>query len=342
MKVDNNVSLSDHSTMGLGGRAAYLVEISSKDELVEAVAFSKSKNLKVLMIGSGSNIVWRDSGFDGLVIVNNVLGYSEEKEGETSYIITAGAGEVWDSVVERTVNSDLSGIEALSLIPGKVGATPVQNVGAYGQEISDCLIHVEAYDNELNDFVKIPLAECGFGYRTSRFKTSDRGRFYITSITLRLSKTELNPPFYASLATYLEAHNITSYSPKDIREAVINIRNSKLPDPAKVKNTGSFFANPIVSVDQFEKLKEVNQALPSWPYGEGKVKLSAAWLIEQIGFKNYKDNDTGMATWPNHALVLVNENAKSTSDLLKFKQKIVDTVNDRFGIVLEQEPELLP
>lgn len=342
MNVNDSVSLADYSTMHLGGLAAHQVDIHSRMELVEALDWAKSQNLPVIMVGTGSNIVWRDEGFPGLLIVNKIERYEAYEEDEESVYLTVGAGENWDSVVARSVQAGLTGIEALSLVPGTAGATPVQNVGAYGQEISQTLATIEAYDTKISDFVTIPASECGFGYRMSRFKTIDRGRFYITAITLHLMKTNPTPPFYGALQTYLEAQKITQATPQIIRDAVISIRTSKLPDPAVVHNVGSFFANPIVNDEQFRYIADNFDPVPHWSVGTGSVKLSAAWLIEQAGFKDIHDQETGMATWPKQPLVLVNETAKSVADLLKFKQKIVDAVNQKFNIELQQEPEFLP
>jgi UDP-N-acetylmuramate dehydrogenase len=341
MQVSENVSLATHSTMGLGGQAAYLTDVHSPEEVAEAAAWASQRKLPLLMIGGGSNIVWKDVGFPGLVIVNKIPGY-ETTEGEDGVLVTAGSGELWDSVVERSVQAGLTGIEALSLVPGSTGATPIQNVGAYGQEISQTLVDVQAFDTREQKPVSIPAAECGFSYRDSRFKTGpDRGRFFITSIRLKLRKGNPTPPFYRVLEQYLEEHGITEYTPQIIREAVIAIRTSKLPDPAKVRNNGSFFANPIVSEAELNRLEQAFNDVPHWPARRG-VKLSAAWLITQAGFKDYHDPETGMATWPKQSLVLVNEAAHSTQDLLRFKQKIVDAVQTKFGITLRQEPELLP
>lgn len=342
MNVLQDASLSNYSTMRLGGVASYVAEVSSKEEVRTAVNWAKSYNLPIIMIGTGSNIVWRDEGFAGLLIVNNILHYEIYEEDETNSYVTIGAGEPWDSVVARTVSSGLTGIEALSLIPGKAGATPIQNVGAYGQEIANTLTTVEAYDSSIDDFVMIPAIDCAFGYRTSRFKTTDKGRFFITAITVHLTRGNPLPPFYASLATYLQTNKITSYTPAIIRNAVINIRNSKLPDPARFSNTGSFFANPIISDVRLIELIDLFPDIPHWSVDNGKVKLSAAWLIEKAGYKGMHDKDTGMVSWPTQPLVLVNESAKSTADLLAFKQKIVEEIKNKFGITLEQEPELLP
>lgn len=342
MKASEDVALSGYSTMGLGGRASYLAEVSSKDEIVKAVNWAKSYGLNCIMIGGGSNIIWKDEGFQGLVIVNQIKGYSVYDEDETNKYVTVGAGEVWDSVVERSVSQGLTGIEALSLIPGSAGATPIQNVGAYGQDISQTLTTVEAFDAQENKIVVIPASECQFGYRTSRFKTTDKNRYFITAITLHLMKANPSPPFYSSLAAYLESNHITSYTPQTIREGVIYIRSNKLPDPKRIRNTGSFFSNPIVPESLLIELTDKYSSVPHWPAGQGLIKLSAAWLIEQAGLKGVHDKETGMSTWPTQPLVLVNDEATSTVDLIKFRDKVIDTVKAKFGVTLEQEPELLP
>jgi UDP-N-acetylmuramate dehydrogenase len=342
MNILENVSLAGYSTMRLGGSAAYLVEVGSRTEVGEAITWATERSLPVIMIGGGSNIVWSDQGFNGLVIVDKILGYEVFEEDETNVYLTLGGGEPWDSVVERSVTAGLTGIEALSLIPGSTGATPIQNVGAYGQEISQTLTTVEAFDTQTGGFVTLAGSDCGFSYRNSRFKTGpDRGRFFITGITLHLRKGNPLPPFYGAVQSYFHAEGITEYTPAVLRKAVMDIRMAKLPDPALVSNTGSFFANPIVNDQQFFELRERFANIPHWA-AEGGTKLSAAWLIEQAGFKDFHDPDTGMATWPAQPLVLVNEKARSTADLLKFKQKITDTVKAKFGITLQQEPELLP
>jgi len=342
MYIQENIPLGGYSTMRLGGIAAYLTEISSRAELSQALAWAEAKTLPVIMIGQGSNIIWADAGFSGLVIVNKILRFDDFHEDEDNLYITVGAGEPWDSVVERTVAQGFSGLEFLSLIPGTAGATPIQNVGAYGQEISNLLVCVEAYDTSTKQFVTIPAADCGFGYRTSRFKTTDKGRFFITAITLHVIRQNPTPPFYKSLDQYLKEQGITQPTPGIIRQAVIAIRSSKLPDPAIVANTGSFFANPIISSRGFTRLQNDYPEISHWVLDDGRVKISAAWLVEQAGFKDVHDAETGMATWPKQAIVLVNEHAESTAHLLAFRQKIIDAVKQTFGITLEQEPELLP
>lgn len=341
MNLEKDVSLSNYSTMGLGGTADYLVKIQGEGQIKESMSWARENSQPVLMIGGGSNIIWKDEGFRGLVIVNQIKGFDFNSTDDMTYQVVIGAGEVWDEVVEKTTRIGLSGIEGLSLIPGLVGATPVQNVGAYGQEIADSLASVRAYDTSGNTFVELTNADCQFTYRSSFFKLNP-GRYFITSLTLTLSKTQMKPPFYPSLEKYISENAVTDFSPASIRNAVINIRKAKLPDPKTVKNCGSFFGNPIVPRAILDTIKAKYSDIPYWEVNNGDVKLSAAWLINQVGFNNYVDQETGMATWPKQALVFVNQKAKSTNDLLIFKNKVVSAVRDKFNVELTQEPELLP
>lgn len=340
MQILENVSLANYSTMRLGGLAAYSCEITSRADLLEALEWAEERLLPVQMIGGGSNIIWRDEGFQGLLIVNAIKRYEMFDQDEENTYLTVGGGEPWDSVVERSVQAGLSGIEALSLIPGTSGATPVQNVGAYGQDISQTLANLEAYDTESKEFVTLASYDCGFAYRSSRFKLNDKGRFFITAITLHLIRGNPLPPYYPAVSAYLGEHQLAA-SPANIRQAVIAIRSTKLPDPNAIGNTGSFFANPIINHELFLQLQTEYGQVPHWDTETG-VKVSGAWLIEQAGYKDFHDTVTGMATWGSQPLVLVNEHATSTAGLLNFKQTIVDAVITKFGICLEQEPELLP
>jgi UDP-N-acetylmuramate dehydrogenase len=342
LHIARNVSLQAYSTMRLGGTAAYAIGVTTREELQAAYQWAASLELLVLTIGSGSNIVWRQSGFPGLLVINKIMGFETRDNADGSCDVTIGAGENWDQTVARCVAAGLSGVEALSLVPGTAGATPVQNVGAYGQEIAQTLVSLEAFDTVTGSFITINGEDCGFSYRDSRFKSGDRGRYCITAITLRLRHSNPQPPFYAALQKYLDEHQITSFTPQVIRDAVIAIRSSKLPDPNRVANNGSFFANPIVDETTFQHLAAKHANMPHWPTADGRVKIPAAWLLEQAGFKDYHDSQTGMGTWPKQPLVLVNEHAATSDDLLTFKAKIVDTVHQKFGIRLEQEPELLP
>lgn len=342
MNIFQKISLKDYSTMRLGGTAQYLVEINNKKELVESIKWAKSEKLNMLMIGTGSNIIWRDEGYDGLILVNNIMGFETFDEDQEHLYVTIGAGEEWDFVVKRTVDLGYSGIESLSLIPGSTGSTPVQNVGAYGSEISNCLVSVEAFDLKANEFVVLKNDECDFSYRSSRFKTNDNGRFFITAITLKLNSKRTEPPYYAAVQKYFDDNKIDKITPRVIRDAVIAIREAKLPDPKIVPNTGSFFTNPIVDETTFKELIKNNPEVSYWEVDHNSYKLSAAWLIERAGFKAVNDPETGISTWPTQPLVLVNTSAKSTKDLLKFRDKIIKEVKSKFNVTLVQEPELLP
>jgi UDP-N-acetylmuramate dehydrogenase len=348
MFIQDNVPLGGYSTMRLGGPAAYLTEINELGEIAEAVTWAEAHQLPIMMIGGGSNIVWRDEGFPGLVLVNRLLGISDYELDEQTLYVTAQGGESWDDFVKHTVDKGYSGIEQLSLIPGTVGGAPVQNIGAYGRELSEALVTLEAYDLHEHRLVTLRASECAFGYRTSRFKTTDRGRFLITSLTVQVRKENPIPPYYQALTSYFQEHQITQITPQTMRDAVIAIRQAKLPDPTLVANCGSFFQNPIVPRETFQQLLQSVPELTTWPskcfweLPDGGYKLAAGALVEIAGYKGVHDEATGMATWDKQALVLVNEHARSTADLLAFRQKIIEGVAAKFGVTLEQEPELLP
>lgn len=339
MQIQTDVPLKDYSTMRLGGIAHALTTVTTKQEVVDAIAWAAERKLPVLVLGGGSNVIF-SKDYRGLVIINRIGGFevvSEDSEGAT---IDIGAGENWDEVVARTVAKGLHGIESLSAIPGTAGATPVQNVGAYGAEIADTLVGVEVYDMLEETFVTFSKTDCHFSYRNSIFKWPGHNRRYIiVGITLRLEKTVPRPPFYASLQHYLDDHNIVDYTPQTIREAVIAIRAKKLPDPSIIANTGSFFKNPQVSARKAEELFAEHPNLPRWPLKDGRYKLAAGWLIEHAGLRGYAAH--GLRTYEHHALVVVNDSAKSYDDLLAFKEEIIAAVDEKFGVTLEQEPELL-
>jgi len=342
MNFQQNLLLSNYSTMKLGGPASYLLEVQDQQTMINAIQEAQQHNQPIIMIGGGSNTIWRDEGFQGLVLVNRISGFKVISSDETGTYITIGAGEVWDRVVEKSTRMGLSGIECLSLIPGRAGATPIQNVGAYGQDISQTLVTVTAYDLNANQLVTLPASDCSFGYRKSRFNGVDRGRFFITDITLLLTKINLMPPLYPSLNEYLLKNSIQAHDPATLRQAVINIRKNKLPDPDVIPNCGSFFSNPSIDQSTLMALLENYPNMPNWPTENGAIKLSAAWLINQVGYQDYYDEETGIATYPSQSLVFINKTARSTADLLKFANKVKTAVKERFGVSLIQEPLLLP
>lgn len=340
--LKQNVLLKDYSTMRLGGPAKYLCEVQDYHDLATICDWAEDNDLPVMMIGAGSNIIWGDQGYPGVVIVNKIPGFDIQDQGEQQFII-AGAGEEWDSVVSRSVEAGLSGIEQLSLIPGTTGGMPVQNAGAYGKEIADVLVCVQAYDRKDRKMIVLPKNECGFDYRTSRFKGEDKGRFLITSITMSLTKKPPMPPYYSGVTDYLKAKNIPQQglTSKVLRDAIIDIRQVKLPDPKVVANCGSFFHNPVISMLELEEIRQNYPSIVYWQVGDDLAKISAGWLLEQLGLKGYHEPNTGMAIWDKQALVLVNEKATSTAQLIAFRDAIVKACQDRFGITLTQEPELI-
>ncbi len=338
MQIKTNVPLKDYSTMRLGGIAEALTTISSKEDLKDALEWAREHNKPTLMLGGGSNIIF-SNGYHGLVIINALHGFEVLTEDDESTLMRIGAGEVWDDIVARTVAQGLSGIEKLSAIPGTAGATPVQNVGAYGAEIADVLTELEAYDTTTKTFVTLSAADCKFTYRNSIFKSTKDRHYVITSITIRLSKRPPEPPFYEALQAYLDKHHVTEHSPAALRGAVVAIRAQKLPDPQIVANTGSFFKNPIVQRGKLTQLQQDYPEMPFYEMKDGSIKLLAGWLIDQTGLKGYRSH--GMKIYEKNALVFINESAKGYDDLAAFRQEIVGKVEQRFGVTLEQEPELI-
>lgn len=340
--LKQNVSLKNYSTMRLGGEAKYLCEVQDYHDIPKIIDWAETNRLPVKMIGDGSNIIWGDQGYEGIVIVNKIPGYEIQDQGEQQFIVV-GAGEEWDSVVARTVEAQLSGLEFLSLIPGTAGATPIQNVGAYGKEIADTLVCVQAYDKHEKKMVVIPKSDCGFDYRTSRFKDINKDRFFITSLTFTLSKKLPLPPFYPAITNYLQQNNIptTGITAQILRDTVIAIRTEKLPDPKVVANCGSFFHNPIITLMELEEIRSEFPGVTYWAVGDDQAKVSAAWLLEQLGLKGYHEPNTGMAIWDKQALVFVNEKAEKTAQLLAFRDAVIKAVQEKFNITLEQEPELI-
>jgi UDP-N-acetylmuramate dehydrogenase len=339
MKISENVCLAGLTTMRLGGQARYVVEITTKADLVKTIQLADAKKLPVFVLGGGSNVIAGDSGYNGIIILNRIAGFKQLRQNRQTATFQIGAGENWDSVVERLTAGGLSGVECLSAIPGVAGATPVQNVGAYGQEIADCLQQLEAYDTATNKFVILSHDDCRFSYRNSIFKNPATRHHVITSITLRLHKSNLVPPFYPALETYLKEHRVRDFSPSSIRAAIIAIRAGKLPPVDKIASAGSFFKNPITSKVAADKLLANFPDMPHWPINGDQQKLSAGWLIDQAGLKGFEHY--GFQIYPQNALVIVNRGAGNYGGLNKFRAEIIARVYDKFGVKLEQEPEEL-
>jgi UDP-N-acetylmuramate dehydrogenase len=336
MDIRTNIPLKNFTTMRLGGPARYFADAHTPADVQQLYHWAKSQNLPVFILGGGSNLIARDEGYAGLVIRMRVPGFEIKEDNSGSTTIKIGAGEIWDSVVERSVLMNLSGIEAMSAVPGTAGAAPVQNVGAYGQEIAETLISLEAYDTQTDTFVVLQNEDCEFSYRHSIFRGREQGRYVIVSITLALSKVQPKPPFYATLQAYLDEHNITFYTHQIIRDAVKAVRAEKLPDPTKIANSGSFFKNSIIESWQADELRTQFPDIKLFEMADGRMKVPSGWLIERAGLKGTLTQ--GIRVYDKNALVLVNESAQSYSDLVAAREHVIDTVRDTFRIIIEQEP----
>lgn len=332
-----NVLISELTTMRLGGKARYASEVFSLTDVKEAYDFATEKKVPVFILGDGSNTIGRDEGFPGLIIVNRLKGMEVVEETSDDVLVRAMGGENWDDFVGFCAERDYSGIEAMSAIPGTVGAAPVQNIGAYGQEIAQTIDNVEAYDTKTGEMVVIGRDEMKMGYRSTIFNTgADAGRYFITAVTLRLFNDEhLEPPFYNSLQEYLDEHKISDYSPLSIRQAVSAIRSEKLPDPTVEASAGSFFKN--IHLSDEEALAAREEGLKIYDKPNGDHVLNAGWLIEEAGLKG-KSLPGGFHISDKAALILINDSARSYKDLEKARSKIVQTVLDKFGFELLQEP----
>lgn len=336
MDVHTNIPLKNYTTMKLGGNARFMTNVSSVEQIDAVVKQAVAHSLPIFVLGGGSNTIVHDEGFAGMVVRNRIMGYDIIEDTPSYTVIRVGAGEDWDSVVKRSVEANLSGIEALSAIPGTAGAAPVQNIGAYGQEIADVLVAVDAYDIANQKSVVLSAEDCQFSYRSSIFRESAAGQYIITHITIRLEKTSPSPPFYAALDDYFTSHSITFFTPQVVRDAVMNIRFEKLPDPAQRPNSGSFFKNAVIEDWQYQELLKEYPDMPSYPMPDNHHKIPTGWLIEKVGLKGQLLH--GMRIHEKNALVLINESASSYADLDAARNEIRGTVRDTFRISIEQEP----
>lgn len=335
MQIRENVPIAELTTMRLGGPARYVVEVTTPSELQEAYDFAAQQNLPVWVMGSGANTIGRDEGFPGVIILNRLRGIEVIQQDNDTLILKGMAGEIWDDFVKYACELGYSGIEAMSAIPGTLGAAPVQNIGAYGQEIAQVIESVEAYDTATQKIITIPKAEMQLGYRHTRFNHgADAGRFIITAVTVKLHKQPLQPPFYNSLQRYVDEHQETDFSPLNIRRMVSEIRSDKLPDPKYIASAGSFFKN--IYLDKAAADQAELQKIPLWRDAKGGGKINAGWLIEQCGFKGKAMR--GVHVSDKAALVLINENAKSYADLAAARAEIIGAIAEKYGYALEQEP----
>lgn len=336
MDVMTNISLKQYTTMKLGGEARYMATADSASDVVSLYRNARKENLPIFVLGGGSNVITHDEVFEGIVLLNKIKGFEVISETDETTDVKIGAGEVWDEVVEKAIELGLQGVEAMSGIPGTAGAAPVQNVGAYGQEIADTLISLEAYDSKTDTIVTISANECDFSYRNSIFRDKEKGRYCILSITLRLNKTEPKPPYYASLQKYIDENDIREVNLSVIRVAVLNIRSEKLPDPAELPSAGSFFKNALVEKWKLEELQKEYSDIPNYAMSDGRYKIPTGWLIDKAGLRGYRSH--GMRVYEKNALVLVNDSATGYDDLAAIREEIMQIVFDKFGIKIEQEP----
>jgi len=323
------------NTFGFDVRARYGCLLESLDDLTQVLAEPRLAGLPRLVLGGGSNVVLRGD-FDGVVWLMRLRGRRLLREDDDAYYVEAAAGENWHELVAWTLQQGWPGLENLALIPGTVGAAPIQNIGAYGLELADRCASVSAFDLERGERVEFDAAACRFGYRDSFFKQQGRDRYVIVSVTLRLPKPWRSCADYADVRRELGGRGITSPKAQDIFDAVVAIRRAKLPDPAQIGNAGSFFKNPVVSAPTAAALAEREPQLVSYAQPDGRVKLAAGWLIDQCGWKGQTLGPAGVH--PRQALVLINHGGATGADVLTLAQQIRDSVRARFGVELEAEP----
>lgn len=340
MEIQENKPLNELNTFGINVDAKYFAEVQSVEEFKELIQTENYKQNKKLVLGGGSNILFTNS-FDGIVVKNSIKGISVVSETETEVIVKANAGEVWHELVLWCIDKNYAGIENLSLIPGLVGAAPMQNIGAYGVEIKDVFHELEALDVATGEVVKFNLADCHFGYRESIFKNKFKDKYFITSVSFKLTKLSSARALYSFKTDYGDIKNTLSemqvydLNLKSVSNAVIKIRQSKLPDPKVLGNAGSFFKNPSVAKEKSEELILKNPVMPKYLQKDGTVKIPAGWLIEQCGWKGKVVGNTG--SHKSQALVLVNYGNATGNEIWNLAIEIKKSVFDKFGIEIMPE-----
>jgi UDP-N-acetylmuramate dehydrogenase len=349
MKTNENVTLAPYTTFGIGGPARYFVAASTEEEVVEAVEWAAQRSLPLFVLGGGSNLLVADCGFDGLVLKIELRGIEAAKApgAPDQAIFRAAAGADWDAFVERTVQAGCSGIECLAGIPGSVGGTPVQNVGAYGQEVASAIDRVRVFDLEQRAFVEFSATECGFSYRKSRFNQEDRGRYIVTRVDYRLTAGGAPAIRYGDLQRELSAFAAAGREPSlaEVAATVRRVRRAKgmlmVEGDPDCASAGSFFKNPLLSVAHMQGIGEMcGKEPPHYMVGEGVVKVPAAWLIEQAGFsKGYRSGAAGIST--RHTLALTNRGGATAQEILTLADEIKEKVKSRFSVQLEMEPVML-
>jgi UDP-N-acetylmuramate dehydrogenase len=337
LQIQENVSLKNFNTFGIDVSARYFVEIGHEDELVELFMDPQWQQIKRLVLGGGSNMLMVKD-FDGLVVRINIRGI-EHRINHNEVFVEAGAGEVWNDLVNFCVAREYAGVENLSLIPGSVGASPIQNIGAYGVELKDVFYSCQAFEITTGTFKKFTNEDCHFGYRDSIFKNELKEKYIIASVKFKLPLTPNLNLKYGAIEQELTNRGITNPTIKDVSQVVSHIRVSKLPDPSTIGNAGSFFKNPVITTDQFESVHSKFPEIVNYPAGDGQIKLAAGWLIEQCGWKGKVVGHTG--TWKNQALVLVNHGGATGEEVYSLSSQIIDSVYSKFGVLLEREVNIV-
>lgn len=338
MQISSHISLKPFNTFGIDASARLFAVVRSISDVQELLQHRDYKNNSHFILGGGSNILLTKN-VDALVIKNELKGIEISAETEEHALVKCAAGEVWHNFVLYCIDRGFAGIENLSLIPGNTGASPMQNIGAYGVEIKDTFHELEAIDLETGQLVTFSNADCEFGYRESVFKRNYKDRFMILSVTFRLSKKPVFHTEYGAIKQELDNMGITELSIKAISQAVINIRSSKLPDPRKIGNSGSFFKNPEVTAETYQRLINEFPGLVAYPLDNGNYKLAAGWLIEQSGLKGYRSGDAGVHAL--QALVLVNYGHASGQEIYDLSSKVLEAVDQKFGVMLEREVNII-
>ena len=337
MQIKNDFSLKGFNTFGIDVRAKEFVVVNSHQDLFDLILKRDLAKEKFLMLGGGSNILFTKD-FDGLLIKNEITGIEIMKEDAQQVLVRVGAGMIWHEFVLYCIERGWGGLENLSLIPGTVGASPIQNIGAYGVEVKDLIVEVEGIDLVQKNTRKIKSQDCAFEYRDSIFKTDLKNKFLITAVVFKLTKQHRLHIEYGAIKDELSKMMVDHPTIKDVSNAVINIRQSKLPDPNIIGNAGSFFKNPVVSAKKLHDIKSIHPSIISFPNGSD-FKLAAGWLIEQAGWKGYREGNVGCHE--KQALVLVNHGNASGTEILQLAQKIQQSVYSKFGVELEIEVNII-
>ncbi|GHA61263.1 UDP-N-acetylmuramate dehydrogenase [Pontibacter akesuensis] len=338
MELQKNYPLKSHNTFGMEVTARLFARFASVQELQELLQMPEVKQAEKLVLGGGSNLLLTQD-FDGVVLQNGIKGIETVAETEQQVYLKAGGGEVWHEFVQYALQQNLGGVENLSLIPGSVGAAPLQNIGAYGVELKDVFHELEAVHMVTGEVRTFDGAACKFGYRESVFKNELKGQYIVSHVTFRLHREHSLNTSYGAITTTLQEMQVQQPRIQDVSAAVCHIRQSKLPDPKEIGNAGSFFKNPEISTEQFDQLQQEYPAIPSYPISETTVKVPAGWLIEQCGWKGKVIQNYGVHK--NQALVLVNYGGASGAHIRQLAYDIIQSVEDKFGIRLHPEVNIL-